>query len=84
MVRLDIAKTQGIESEEEDEEMVGNEDEECESDPDDEAMGGDLYHDDLYDIFDYENCYDTQFEEEDLIDINTIVSSIVEFGPLVV
>lgn len=78
-MRLDIAQTQGIESEE-DEEMVGVEDEECESDPDDEAMGGDLYYDALYDIFDYTNCYETEFEEEDLIDIHTIVSSIVESG----
>ena len=75
---LDIAKTQGIESEE-DEEMVGVDDEEYESDPDDEAMGGDLNHN-LYDIFDYINCYDTQFEKEYLVDINTIVSSIAESG----
>jgi hypothetical protein len=78
-MRLDIAKTQGIDSEE-DEEMVGAKDEEYESGPDDETMGGDLVHD-LYDIFDYANCYEIQvFEEEDLVDIDTVISSIVESG----
>jgi len=69
-MRLDIAKTQ----------MVGAEDEQYEYGPDDEAMEGDLDHG-LCDIFDYVNCYEIQgFEEEDLIDIDTIMSSIVQSG----
>ena len=57
--------------------MVEINDKECESDLDDRTMGGDLQHE-LYDMFDWANCYEDNFpifEDEDLIDIYTIVSA---------
>ena len=69
-MRLDVIAAQGFESEEY-EEMVVVDDKECQSNPDDGTMGGDLQHK-LYDMFDWANSYGDNFQvfqDEDLIDI---------------